>query len=170
MYFLIHSMVLQNFQQFMEDVFAGLNKFGIDVSNLEMDHFGYQASSNEDYDNLVPEFKKLGEWLSEEVVGGRRVSIYKLLEPLSYKQSKPQAIELIAPKDGQVCPSALEHVEFVLPDGFENFIQKYPDLPWETKEINQKDFPMIKLRLSEYTQVKFHLKSVLEIIANLKSN
>jgi len=156
-------MILDNYENFIKTVLDKLNELGINVSGLNMDHIGYQASSNEDYDNLKTEFDKLGEMASEEIVGGRRVGIYKLNKPLRFQQYISPAIELVAPKDGQVCPSALEHVEFVV-DGFENFMKKYPDIQWDTSAINQPDFPMIKLKLDKDIQVKFHLTPVLEII------
>jgi len=159
-------MVLNNYQSFIKEILQKLNEQGIDVSSLDMDHIGYQASSNEDYDRLRTEFDSLGERVSEEIVGGRRVGIYKLNEPLHYQQYINTAIELVAPKDGQVCPSALEHVEFVLSETFESFMKRYPSISWDTTAISQLGFPMIKLKLSENTQVKFHLKPVLKIIEN----
>lgn len=156
-------MILDNYENFIKKILDKLDELGIDVSNLNMDHIGYQASSNEDYDNLVSEFDAIGERVSEAVVGGRRVGIYKLNEPLRFRQYVNTAIELIAPKADQVCPSALEHIEFVI-DGFENFMKKYPDVQWDTSAISQSDFPMIKLKLDKDIQVKFHLTPVLEIV------
>jgi predicted metalloenzyme YecM len=156
-------MILDNYENFIQKILDKLNELGIDVTNLNMDHIGYQASSNEDYDKLKVEFDAIGKRISEAVVGGRRVGIYKLNKPLRFQQYINTAIELIAPKDGQVCPSALEHVEFVI-DGFENFMKKYSDIQWDTSAINQPDFPMIKLKLDKDIQVKFHLTPVLEIV------
>ena len=41
-----------------------INKFGIDVSSFNLDHFGYQSSSDADYDLLLPEFEKIATLLS----------------------------------------------------------------------------------------------------------
>lgn len=156
--------IIDNYQNFLEQTISLIEGKGISISDLEMDHIGYQASSNEDYDNLVPEFNELGEMVSEVIVGGRRVGVFKLNSCLKYKHYSISAIELIAPKDGQECPSALEHVEFVIKEEFTTFMQKYPKINWDTSAIDQKDFPMIKLRLTEYTQVKFHKKNILDIV------
>ena len=156
-------MILDNYETFIQKILDKLNELGIDVSGLNMDHIGYQASSNNDYDKLKVEFDAIGKRVSEAVVGGRRVGIYKLNKPLRFRQYINTAIELIAPKADQVCPSALEHVEFVI-DDFENFMKKYPDIQWDTSAIDQPDFPMIKLKLNENLQVKFHLTPVLEIV------
>lgn len=157
-------MVLDTYTPFIEGILKKINDLGIDVSDLNMDHIGYQASSNQDYDDLRKEFDEIGDYVSEKIVGGRRVGIYKLREPLRYKQYTNEAIELVAPKEGQICPSGLEHVEFILKETFDSFMKKYPNLSWDTSKTNQPMFPMINLKLSDSTQVKFHYKPVLEIV------
>ncbi len=157
-------MILENYNSFIEGILKRINDFGIDVSDLNMDHIGYQASSNEDYDHLRAEFDKIGDYVSEKIVGGRRVGIYKLKNPLRYKQYVNEAIELVAPKQEQVCSSGLDHVEFVIQEDFESFMKKYPNVPWDTSKTNQPMFPMITLKLSDTIQVKFHYKPVLEIV------
>ena len=161
-------MILDNVDQFIDKILKRLEVLGIDVSHLEMDHIGYQASSNEDYDRLKPEFEQLGTQISEEVVGGRRVGIYKLNTPIQFQHYIISAIELVAPKEGQICISALEHVEFVIKEDFQSFVKKYPQLSWDLSKINQPMFPMVVLKLDNTTQVKFHLKPVLEIVCDGK--
>lgn len=157
-------MILNNYQIFLENLLHNINEKRIDVSNFELDHIGYQTSSNEDYDKLKPEFNKIGELLEEDIVGGRRVGIFKLNDPLEYGEYVIPAVELIAPKEGQVCPSALEHAEFVIDQPYEIFMNRYPNLTWDTTAINQDTFPMIKLKLDKFIQVKFHRKPILEIV------
>jgi len=159
-------MILDNYQQFLDSLIEKIEAQGIDISKYELDHFGYQTSSDEDYDNLKPEFLKKAELLSEEIVGGRRVGIFKFYSPLPYRNSYISAVELVAPKTGQVCPSALEHAEFIIDEDFESFTRKYPNLPWDKSKVNQPMFPMVNLKLDEYVQVKFHYKHVLEIVKN----
>lgn len=156
-------MILDNYENFIKKILDKLDELGIDVSSLSMDHIGYQASSDNDYDKLKAEFDAIGKRVSEAVVGGRRVGIYKLNKPLRFRQYVNTAIELIAPKAGQVCPSALEHVEFVI-DDFKTFMKKYLNIQFDTSAINQTDFPMIKLKLGNNLQVKSHLTPVLEIV------
>lgn len=161
-------MILKNYKQFLEKILKNIAKLGIDVSSLEMDHIGYQASSDKDYDNLKPQFDEIGKMVSKTLVGGRKVGIFKLNTPLKFQNYIISAIELVAPKDGQVCPSSLEHVEFVLNEKFETFLSKYHIVNWDISAINQKDFPMIKLKLTNYTQVKFHKMNVLKIVEKQK--
>ena len=157
-------MVLDNYKNFIDQLITKIKANGIDLSNYELDHLGYKASSNEDYDDLKKEMSDLGEEVSEELVNGRRVGIYKLKEPLVYDKYIIPAMELIAPKEGEVCPSSLEHVEFVVDTSLEEFAGRYPTLDWNMTKINQTLFPMITLDLGSNTQVKFHHKPVLEII------
>ena len=157
-------MILDNYKDFLDKLLQDIEVKGIDISKYDLDHFGYQCSSNEDYDKLKPEFEKVGKLIDEAIVGGRRVGIFKLDTPLEYKNWKIQAVEVVAPKEGQECPSALEHAEFVIDTDFNTFIKKYPNLNWDLTAINQPTFPMVKIKLSDFTQVKFHLQPVLEIV------
>ncbi len=157
-------MILDTLGSFISETLNYIHTFGIEVGNLEMDHIGYQASSDEDYENLKVEFNEFAKLLSEEIIGGRRVGIYQLNKPFTYKNYTIAAIELIAPKQEQKVPSGLEHVEFVLKESFESFMKRYQSIPWDVGAINQSKFPLIKLKLSEHTKVKFHLKSVLDIV------
>lgn len=157
-------MVLDGYVSFITKILRNLDELNINVEELDMDHIGYQANSDEEYDRLKEEFSQLGEEISEKIVGGRRVGIYKLYQPLKYQQYVNPAIELIAPKTGQVCSSALDHVEFVINESFQSFMEQYPQAEWDVSAIDQPVFPMIKLQINKNIQVKFHLTSVLEII------
>lgn len=157
-------MILDNYKDFLDKLLSDIQDKGIDVVNLNLDHFGYQCSSNDDYDKLKPEVEKIAKLVSENIVGGRRVGIFQFNMPLEYGKRKIEAFEIVAPKEGQVCPSALEHAEFVIDTDFDTFVNKYPSLAWDTSKINQPTFPMVTLKLSENTQVKFHLQPVLEIV------
>lgn len=136
---------------------------------MEMDHIGYQTASGLEYEKMLPEVAKLGPQIHEAVVRGRRVAIFKLNEKLNYRNYFISAIEVIEPLAGQVCNSGWEHAEFVIGNSFETFLKKYPTVDWDISAINQDTFPMIKLKLENGLQAKFHLKPVLEIIRDIKS-
>ena len=157
-------MILDNYKNFLDKLLTDIEVKGIYVSKYNLDHFGYQCSSNEDYDKLRLELESVAKFISENIVGGRRVGIFKLNKPLEYKDWNIQAVELVAPKEGQESPSALEHSEFVIDTDFDSFLKKYPNLNWDTSKVNQPTFPMVTLKLSGHTQVKFHLQPVLEIV------
>jgi predicted metalloenzyme YecM len=161
-------MILNGYEDFLDKLLQDIEVKGVDVSKYNLDHFGYQCSSDEDYDKLKPEFEKIAKLISENIVGGRRVGIFKFNSPLEYKNWHIQAIELVAPKEGQKCSSALEHAEFVIDTDFDTFVKKYPNLDWDLTAVSQPTFPMVKLKLSDYTQVKFHLQPVLKIVESEK--
>ena len=163
-------MALENLSSFLDKLFAKLAEKGVDISEYDMDHIGYQCSSSEDYDNLKTTFSEMGELLDENVVGGRRVSLFKLREAIPYKKYQINAIELIEPKEGMVHPSALEHVEFVISEQFDKFVARYPNLDWDTSAVNQPMFPMVKLPLGDNIQVKFHYEHVFDIVARKKKD
>jgi len=155
-------MILDNYEQFLDSLLKNVATQGIDVSDLEMDHIAYQASSKEDYESLKPEFDKISELIREFVVGGRHVSVYMLNTPLTFRNYIIRAIELIEPKEGVINPSALEHAEFVIKEDFDSFMKKYPNLDWDTSSKDRVDYAHLKLKLTDQTQVKFHRKNIWE--------
>jgi predicted metalloenzyme YecM len=159
-------MILDNYQQFLKAITTKLAELKIEVGNYELDHIGYQASSNADYDMLLAELDSIATRAAEVLVGGRRVSIYKLNQQLQFENYKISALEIVAPKDGQIVASSLEHVEFVINEDFTEFMAKYPQIKWDTSAIAQDNFPMVKLKLDDNLQVKFHKTNVLAIVKN----
>lgn len=153
---------------FLEAFFEQITKVGLDISGLPLDHIAYQASSAEDYENKLPEFKKLGELVSEEIIGGRRVAVVKLDKPLSYKDYEIPALELIEPKEGQACQSAFQHAEFVVNQPFEKYIEQYPDIDWDTSSMNRDEFAHLKLNFDNGLTLKFLQRPILELFSEKK--
>lgn len=140
---------------FLDNLFSELERLGLDLSDVKLDHIAYQAASNSEYDKLKPEFEKFASLVKEPLVRGRRVGVFKYKTPQKYKGQTFEAIELIEPTDGQTPKSGLEHAEFLLPVTLEEYIQKYPTINWNTDALNREEFPMLILRLSDDMQVKF---------------
>jgi len=154
-------MILSDYKNFLDRILSKIHELKINISDLEFDHIGYTASSDENYDKIKDEFLKIANLDHEFKVGGRRVSAYKLKTPLIYKDYKIQAIELVAPKGKEIVKSGLEHVEFILDESFDTFLRKYPDLDWDTSNIDRKEYSMLKLKLDNDMQIKFPRESVL---------
>jgi uncharacterized protein len=134
-------------------------------------------------DKLKEDFIRLSidnKYLSNEVVNGREILIFKLKEPLKYNNYEISLIELPYPKDYP--EDNWEHIEFVIPcdaanlDEFEEVFQKqFPD-------FNPKNFPTYKFTLEmpkvegqlpnptigiekkRGLSLKFHSKSLEEVI------
>ncbi|MFA6518799.1 MAG: VOC family protein [Candidatus Shapirobacteria bacterium] len=70
-------MIFDNYQLFLDDLIEKVEGLGIDVAKYQLDHLGYQASSDEDYEKLKLGFEKIGKMVFEKPIGGRRVAISK---------------------------------------------------------------------------------------------
>lgn len=158
-------MILDSVPSFLDTYFRDIQTVGLDVTSYYLDHIAYQASSNDDYDSIKAEILTLATQESEELIGDRRVGIFKLKNPIHYSERVIPVIELVAPKDGQICESVFEHCEFVTSESFDELMQKYPHLAWDTSSAARSKFPHLKLKLSPTTQIKFHPQDILEIIA-----
>ncbi len=146
---------MKDYVIFLDLFFEQIKNVGLDVSGLKLDHIAYQASSKLDYDNTKIKFNKLGREVNEEVIGGRRVSIFELSKPLIYKEHEILVLELIEDKNGQVCESALQHAEFIYPKSFENLINKYPNINWDISSMNRTEFAHLKLNFNNGLTLKF---------------
>lgn len=158
-----------NYISFLDSFFEQIAKVGLDVSGLPLDHIAYQASTKEDYEEHLPEFSKLGELVSEEIIGGRRVAVVKLDEPLTYKNYSISALELIEPKEGQQCDSAFQHAEFVVNQPFEDYIEQYPDIEWDTSSMHRDEFSHLKLNFDNGLTLKFLQRPILVLFEEKKS-
>lgn len=159
---------MKNYQQFLNTFFEQIAKTNLNVSSLNLDHIAYQASSTADYDQLKPDFIKLGEEVSEEIIGGRRVAIFKLLQPIKFRHYTIPAIELIEPKEGQDCKSEFQHAEFVLNQPFEQYIEEHPQITWDISSMNRAEFAHLKLNFDNGLTLKFLHQPVLEVVINKK--
>lgn len=153
-----------NYSTFLDSFFEQIHRAGLDISELPLDHIAYQASSSEDYERLLPEFSALGELMSEEIIGERRVAVFKLNEPIQYKEYSIPALELIEPRVGQQCESAFQHAEFVINQPFEAYIQQYPNIKWDTSSMHRDEFSHLKLNFENGLTLKFLLKPILELV------
>lgn len=149
-------MKLDEYKNFLDSWFSEIEKLGIDVSEFTLDHLAYGVSTNSEFDLAKEEFLKFGKLFREVIVSGRRVAVFKLIKPLKYKDFFITAIELIEPKKGEKTKSGFEHAEFTINIPFEDFVNKYPNLSWDTSNINRKDFPRLNLDLNNGLELKFN--------------
>lgn len=103
---------------FLESVFAYTDQLKLNVDGLPIDHVGLRVPSNESVDKLRDELQALcGDPLSQNVVNGRVILVFKLPKPIPYKHKGKQCgidcVELPYPKPDDP-RDGIEHVEFVL--------------------------------------------------------
>lgn len=154
-----------NYLSFLDQFFEQIQKAGLDITGLPLDHIAYQASSSKDYEKLLPEFSASGDLISEEIIGERRVAVFKLREPIHYKDYLIPALELIETRAGQQCESAFQHAEFVIREPFEAYIQKYPNIKWDTSSMHRDEFSHLKLNFENGLTLKFLQKPILTLLS-----
>ena len=157
-----------NYSPFLDSFFEQIAKVGLDVAGLPLDHIAYQAATKEDYEQHLPSFVEFGKLISEEVIGGRRVAVVKLDKPFTYKNYSVSALELIEPKENQVCESAFQHAEFVVNQPFEDYIEQYPDIDWDTSSMHRDEFAHLKLNFANGLTLKFLQKPIVELFEEKK--
>ena len=148
---------------FLTRLFVALDKDGIDVSNSELDHICYRVETNERYEQLKEGLAGFGGLLSETMIGGRLISTYKLKVPIVFEERKIFCVELPSPKAGSHYPERLEHAEFVIADGFEDFMKRYPAVEFDTAASSKPINPDIRVQYTDFS-VKFHHKPLEYVI------
>ncbi len=158
---------MYNHKQFLDSFFDQIKKSGLDINGLDLDHIAYQASSPKDYDKLRVEFQKFGPEISQEIIGQRRVAVYKLTQPIKYQHYSIPALELIEPKQGQQCDSAFQHAEFVIKKNFEYYLEEYPNINWDTSSLNRDEFAHLKINFDNGLTLKFLKAPILELVTSV---
>lgn len=156
------------YSTFLDLFFEQIASIGLNITGLPLDHVAYQADCSEDYDVHLQEFSKLGELVSQEIIGGRRVAVVKLDEPFEYKHYVIPALELIEPKEGQVCVSAFQHAEFVIQKTFQEYIDTYPSIVWDTTSMNRNEFAHLKVNFENGLTLKFLQRPILALFEEKK--
>jgi uncharacterized protein len=155
--------ILGDVGSFLEKTFFYLDHDGIDVSSYELDHLCYRVDSKERYQKLQAELSRLGTLLNEAEINGRKISTYKLTDPILFNGRQIFLVELPSPKDGSPYPEGLEHSEFVIPERFGDFMKRHPSVPFDLSDIQKKSNPDIKIKYDGFS-VKFHNKSLEMVI------
>lgn len=155
-------MILDTYSVFLDSWFSEIEKLGIDVTGFTLDHLAYCVSSSSEFDVTKTEFLKISKLVREVIVSERRVAVFRLTEPLKYKDYFITAIELIEPKKGEITKSGFEHAEFTIDIPFKELVNEYPNLPWDMSNINRPDFPRLKLLLENGMELKFNKTPILE--------
>jgi|GEM_PF-1126735 len=157
-------MSLEECKQFIDIFLTKVAAAGFDVAGLQPDHIAYYTATKEEYDDLKPEFEKLGKFEHEAIIRDRRVGVLKLTTPIIVNDYKIEALELIEPTVGEVAKSRWEHGEFVTQEPYESILQKHSELTWETGSMARPIYSHITAVLEDGIKVKFHHLSILENI------
>lgn len=160
-------MIFDKYIAFLDTLYSEMEKRGIDTNSFKLDHIAFRTSSEKEYEKLMLELEKLGKMVHENYISGNTVRIFKLNKPLIYKDQSMNAIEFIGPNENINYPTDFEHAEITITEDFEEFANKYPNLEWDKRVVNRPEFPMLKLPLQKFMQVKFNHIPVLEMARQL---
>lgn len=154
---------------FLEQLFTALEKDGLELSNMELDHICYRVASDERYVQMNAHLVRHGSLISESMVGGRKISSYRLNVAFHFRGYSIGVVELPAPKEGSPYAEGYEHAEFVVPDRRSTedllaFTRRYPHLPWDLADLHKTANPNVRLRYAGIS-VKFHGRSLADVIA-----
>lgn len=167
---------MQKIPIFLDEEFTFIHELNLDVSGLSIDHIALRYKNSEDVDQLAKELKKQGDVISDAVVNGRIIYIFKLHQPLIYQNYQIPCVELPYPATPHKYPKdGWEHIEFVLEtdnlDNFEQvFNQKYPGQKYElhVPDVSGEEILNPTVVLTKYTglSVKFHPNSIEKVVTS----
>jgi len=160
------KIILEKLQVFLDILFDKLYNFGIDTDQYELDHVCYRVTTLDEYIIMKSKFKNISKLLIESPIQGRLISIWKLFEPIKYKDREIYLIELPMVKINSLYTSGWEHCEFVI-DNFNDFQDKYSNIQFDTTGLYKTINSDLRLELGNRMNCKFHLQS-LESVINLK--
>jgi predicted metalloenzyme YecM len=145
------------FPEFMADVLANLEKVGIDISNREIDHLAFRASSIEQYESLKKALKNQGTQLAEILVRNRPICVFELNKPLEHNSFPISCLEIMAPaKEDKTFERGLEHIEVIIDnESLLSFMQRYPHVNFNTTALNDPKNPELMLFFENDANVKF---------------
>ena len=148
---------------FLKQVFENLKTDGFEVKDCFLDHICYRTESGEHYNSLKNNLSEKNLLLVESEINGRNISVFKLKHPIEFEDRKIPLLELPSPKPGSFYPKGWEHVEFVLNENLDAFLEKHPQIRFDKKGFSKKLNRDLR-RKYEGMSVKFHEQSLEEVI------
>lgn len=156
-------MILNNPDKFLDQLFAALAEKRIAVDDLFMDHICYRVATQERYEELKAALMLENQLLTESMIKGRPICTFKLGQGFEYDGRVVDVLELPAPKEGKAYEEGYEHVEFVLKEDFQSFMDRYPEVDFDQSGMGKPLNADIRVQL-EKLAVKFHLQSLERVI------
>lgn len=154
--------------RFLDSIFLNLKNDNIDVSNYELDHICYRVSTQENYNLFKEKLKEMWDLISENIVSWRPIPVIKLKKPIIYKNREISILEIPSPKLWNNYEDGLEHVEFVIKEWLEKFLEKYSYLNFDISNLKKEINPEIRKKYDKIS-VKFHEKALDKVIESRKN-
>jgi len=154
---------------FLNTIFQKLKWYQIDIQGSILDHICYRVTTTERYEVMKKELLKIGTLLVESQISNRPIATFRLEGALVFENRNIHILELPAPKPNNAYKEGFEHIEFVISDDFETFMNRHAHCDFDIKDIKKAINPDIRLSFGEMS-VKFHHQSLEEIIEWEKAN
>jgi predicted metalloenzyme YecM len=172
--------VIGDYALFIEMLVSQVQKAGVDVAGLELDHICVRVEDQQAYEDmcssLVP---ALGHTAHECIIGGRMISTIKLRTPIQHAGRSVACIEVPAPKLGRFYRAGLEHGEFVIGgasrlsdscterDLLAEFMGTYPAVVFDTRALHKDlnaDVGLSFQVAGKKVSAKFHVRPLYEVV------
>lgn len=110
----------------LQDIAADLPRFtgaftalaerlGLEIAPLAADHISLRCHQNATADRWRRGFEQCGDLLSENIINGRPICLFKLHEPVCVAHWRFDVVELPWPGEKRYPHEGWEHIEIVLP-------------------------------------------------------
>lgn len=140
---------------FLDTAFSHLEEAGMDVSGYEMTHLCYRVATEEEFLSKKKALGEMGDLISDVMAEGRPYLVFKLHEPIVYREHTVSLIALPFPKTNNSYSTGLQHVAFLMKEDISTLLSKYPGIQFDTLELNRVSHPELKIRFPDLV-VKFH--------------
>lgn len=101
--------------RFTEALTALFQRLGLDIAPLDADHISLRCHQNATAERWRAGFAQCGTLLSENIINGRPICLFKLDEPVCVAHWRFTVVELPWPGEKRYPHEGWEHVEIVLP-------------------------------------------------------
>ncbi len=155
-------------ENFLKEIFENLVAKKLIINDLLIDHICYRVATDERYLQLKNKLEKENILLTESKINGRNISVFKLKQPIKFQHWEIPLLELPSPKPGRQYTEGWEHIECVIEEKLESFIEKHADLDFDLKGFSKPLNREIRLKLGKYN-IKFHELSLEEVVRIEKS-
>ncbi|KYQ91530.1 dihydroxybiphenyl dioxygenase domain-containing protein [Tieghemostelium lacteum] len=153
------KLILGDYDQFFKIIFKHLENTGIkEIDQYEVDHLCYRVTSEAMYQQKKIELSKVGDLLTETMINGRPISVFKLNNPIQYQNRLIPAIELPCPKPISHHVQGLEHMEMVINCDFDSMRSKYSHIDWVLAGINKSFNADLEIEFTLSQQDKLDLQ------------
>ncbi len=150
---------------FLENIFESAGQNNIEINELFLDHICYRVETLKEFQEARLNLSKIGSILIESIVGGRKITTFKLHNGISFLGRDVFIIELPEPKRGSYYKTGFEHAEFVISESFKNFANKYSHVEFDWNGAGKDHNPELRIRFNNGLSIKFHHKSLEEVIS-----